>query len=84
MSFFKRIFSKEKKQTLDQGLAKSKRSVFERVSRAIVGKKDIDADVIDELEEALITCDVGVETALKLIKRIEDRTRSAESGITNL
>jgi len=80
MSFFKRIFSKEKKQTLDQGLAKSKRSVFDRVSRAIVGKKDIDADVIDELEEALITCDVGVETALKLIKRIEDRTRSAESG----
>ena len=80
MSFFKRIFSKEKKETLDRGLAKTKRSVFDRVSRAIVGKKDIDADVIDELEEALITCDIGVDTAMKLIKRIEDRTRSSQSG----
>lgn len=80
MSFFKRIFSKEKKETLDRGLAKTKRSVFDRVSRAIVGKKDIDADVIDELEEALITSDIGVDTAMKLIKRIEDRTRSSQSG----
>jgi fused signal recognition particle receptor len=80
MSFFKRIFSKEKKETLDRGLAKSKRTVFDRLSRAIVGKKDIDADVLDQLEEALITSDVGVDTTMKLIKRIEDRTRSAQSS----
>ena len=57
MSFFKRIFSSEKKQTLDEGLARSKRGVLEKLTRAVTGKKDIDADVLEELEEALGVAD---------------------------
>lgn len=67
------IFSKEKKQVLDKGLEKTKTSVFSKIARAIAGKTQVDADVLDNLEEVLITSDVGVETTLKIIKRIEDR-----------
>ena len=74
MSFFKRLFSSEKKQSLDQGLARSKRGVLEKLTRAVTGKKDIDADVLEELEEALITSDIGVRTTTEIIRRIEDRT----------
>ncbi len=72
MGFFD-FFSKEKKETLDKGLSKTKESVFSKISRAIVGKSTVDADVLDELEEILITSDVGVETTLKIIERIEKR-----------
>jgi len=67
------IFSKEKKETLDKGLEKSKESFFGKLSRAVVGKSKVDADVLDELEEILITSDVGVETTVKIIERIEAR-----------
>lgn len=67
------FFSKEKKETLDQGLAKTKHSVFDKLTRAIAGKDKVDDDVLDNLEEVLITSDVGVDTTLKIIKRIEDR-----------
>ncbi len=67
------FFSKEKKQVLDKGLEKTKTSVFSKIARAIAGKTQVDADVLDNLEEVLITSDVGVETTLKIIKRIEDR-----------
>lgn len=73
MSIFKKIFSKEKKETLDKGLEKTKESVFSKLSRAVAGKSSIDADVLDELEEALITSDVGVKTTVKIIERIEAR-----------
>lgn len=73
MSFFKKIFSKEKKETLDKGLEKTKESVFSKLSRAVAGKSSVDADVLDELEEALITSDVGVKTTVKIIERIEAR-----------
>ncbi len=73
MSFFKKIFSKEKKETLDQGLEKTKTSVFSKLSRAIAGKSKVDEEVLDNLEEVLITSDVGVETTLKIIGRIEER-----------
>jgi fused signal recognition particle receptor len=73
MSFFKKIFSKEKKETLDQGLEKTKTSVFSKLSRAIAGKSKVDEEVLDNLEEVLITSDVGVETTLKIIERIEER-----------
>ena len=67
------FFSKEKKETLDKGLEKTKESVFSKLSRVIIGKSKVDDDVLDELEEILITSDVGVETTLKIIERIEKR-----------
>ncbi|MFC4633022.1 signal recognition particle-docking protein FtsY [Dokdonia ponticola] len=73
MSFFKKIFSKEKKETLDKGLEKSKTSFFEKMSKAVAGKSKVDDDVLDNLEEVLVTSDVGVKTTLKVIERIEAR-----------
>ncbi len=67
------FFSREKKETLDKGLSKTKESVFSKLTRAIAGKSKVDDDVLDNLEEVLITSDVGVETTLKIISRIEKR-----------
>lgn len=67
------FFSKEKKETLDKGLSKTKESVFSKIARAVAGKSKVDDEVLDNLEEVLITSDVGVETTLNIIKRIEDR-----------
>ena len=67
------LFNKEKKETLDKGLEKTKQSVFSKIARAVAGKSKVDDDVLDNLEEVLITSDVGVETTLKIIKRIEER-----------
>ena len=72
MGFFS-FFSKEKKETLDKGLSKTKESVFGKIARAVAGKSKVDDEVLDNLEEVLITSDVGVETTLKIIKRIEKR-----------
>lgn len=72
MAFFG-LFSKEKKESLDKGLEKTKQSFLSKLTRTIVGKSKVDADVLDELEEVLITSDVGVETTLKIIERIEAR-----------
>ena len=72
MGFFS-FFSKEKKETLDKGLSKTKESVFGKIARAIAGKSKVDDEVLDNLEEVLITSDVGVETTLNIIKRIEER-----------
>ncbi|WP_412984307.1 signal recognition particle-docking protein FtsY [Pontimicrobium sp. IMCC45349] len=73
MSFFKKIFSSEKKETLDKGLEKSKTSFFDKLSKAVAGKSKVDDDVLDNLEEILVTSDVGVNTTLKVIERIEER-----------
>lgn len=73
MSFFKKIFSKEKKESLDKGLEKSKTSFFDKLSKAVAGKSKVDDDVLDNLEEVLVTSDVGVDTTLKIIERIEAR-----------
>ena len=67
------FFSKDKKESLDQGLAKTKESFFSKITKAIVGKSTVDAEVLDNLEEILITSDVGVSTTLKIIERIEAR-----------
>lgn len=67
------FFSKEKKEDLDKGLSKTKQSVFQKLSRAIVGKSKVDDEVLDSLEETLVTSDVGVDTTLKIIGRIEER-----------
>ncbi|WP_370088777.1 signal recognition particle-docking protein FtsY [Ekhidna sp.] len=69
----KSFFSKDKKESLDKGLEKSKQNFFTKLNKAVVGKSTVDADVLDELEEVLITSDVGVETTVKIIDRIEER-----------
>ena len=74
MAFFG-LFNKEKKETLDKGLEKSKESVLSKISHAIAGKSTIDDDVLDNLEEALIMSDVGVETTLRIIERIQERVK---------
>ena len=73
MSLFKRIFSKEKKETLDKGLEKSKTTFISKLSKAVAGKSKVDDDVLDNLEEVLVSSDVGVATTLKIIDRIEAR-----------
>jgi fused signal recognition particle receptor len=72
MSVFN-IFSKDKKENLEKGLSKTKENVFSKIARAISGKAKIDAEILDNLEEVLVTSDVGVETTLKIIERIEKR-----------
>lgn len=85
MSLFKRIFSKESKESLDKGLEKSKENMFSRLSRAVVGKDKVDDEVLDELEEVLIGADVGVETTVRIINRIEDRVaKDKYMGTTEL
>lgn len=73
MGLFKKIFSSEKKETLDKGLEKSKTSFFSKLTKAVAGKSKVDDDVLDDLEEVLVTSDVGVKTTIKIIERIENR-----------
>ncbi|MGB5172373.1 signal recognition particle-docking protein FtsY [Eudoraea sp.] len=73
MSLFKKIFSSQKKESLDKGLEKSKTTFFSKLSKAVAGKSKVDEDVLDNLEEVLVTSDVGVDTTLKIIERIEAR-----------
>ncbi len=85
MSFFKKIFSSDKKETLDKGLEKSKSSFFSKLNKAVAGKSKVDADVLDNLEEVLVTSDVGVDTTLKVIDRIEARVaKDKYLGISEL
>jgi fused signal recognition particle receptor len=64
------FFSKEKKESLDQGLQKTSESIFSKLSKAVIGKSQVDEEVLDQLEEILITSDVGVDTTIKVIRRI--------------
>ncbi|RNL91082.1 signal recognition particle-docking protein FtsY [Sinomicrobium pectinilyticum] len=73
MNLFKKIFSSEKKETLDKGLEKTKTSFFGKLSKAVAGKSKVDDEVLDNLEEVLVSSDVGVNTTLKIIERIEER-----------
>lgn len=85
MSFFKKIFSSEKKETLDKGLEKSKSSFFDKLNKAVAGKSKVDDDVLDNLEEVLVSSDVGVNTTLKIINRIEERvSKDKYLGTTEL
>ena len=77
------FFSKEKKEVLDQGLSKTKQSVFSKIARAIAGKSEIDDEVLDNLEEVLVTSDVGVETTLKIIDRVQKRSARDKFMNTN-
>ena len=73
MSFFKKIFSKEKKETLDKGLEKSNTNFLNKLGKAVAGKSKVDDEVLDDLEEVLVSSDVGVATTIKIIERIEAR-----------
>lgn len=85
MALFGGIFSKEKKEHLDKGLEKSKESFFSKLGKAVVGKSTVDDEVLDNLEEVLVTSDVGVETTLKIIERIEERVaRDKYLGVDEL
>ena len=85
MSLFKKIFSKEKKDTLDKGLEKSSSTFFSKLSKAVAGKSKVDDDVLDNLEEVLVSSDVGVETTLKVIDRVEQRVaKDKYLGISEL
>ena len=72
MGFFN-IFSKDKKEALDQGLNKTKENFFSKISKAVAGKSKVDSDILDNLEEILVTSDVGVNTTLRIIEKIEER-----------
>lgn len=75
MSFFKRIFSGKQKESLDNGLEKSRTNVFQKLSKVFTGRRRVDEDLLDELEEALITADVGVDTTMKILDRLRKRAR---------
>ena len=75
MSFLGKLFGKKEQESLDQGLEKTKQGFFERISKVIVGKTSVDDDVLDQLEEALIGADVGVDTTLAIIERIQERVK---------
>lgn len=75
MGFFNKLFGKKEKETLNEGLQKTKEGFFAKITKAIAGKSTVDAEVLDNLEEALISADVGVETTLQIIERIEKRVK---------
>ncbi len=85
MGFFKRLFSKEKKETLDRGLERTKEGLLGKIRRVLTGKKSIDDDVLDELEEVFVTSDVGVDTTIKIIERLKERVgRDGYAGVEEL
>ncbi|HBP45419.1 MAG TPA: signal recognition particle-docking protein FtsY [Flavobacteriales bacterium] len=75
MSFFKRIFSSEKKESLDSGLEKSRTGIIQKLSKVFTGRRRVDEELMEELEEALITADVGVDTTMKILDRLRKRVR---------
>lgn len=77
------LFNKSKKDTLDKGLEKTKQNVFSKLTRTVAGKSRVDDEVLDELEEILVTSDVGVDTTIKIIRRIEDRVARDKYVSTN-
>ena len=77
------LFNKSKKDTLDKGLEKTKQNVFSKLTRAVAGKSRVDDEGLDELEEILVTSDVGVDTTIKIIRRIEDRVARDKYVSTN-
>ena len=83
MSWFKKIFNKEEKESLDQGLEKSRTGFFENLTKAVVGKSKVDDEVLDDLEEILIASDVGAATTIKIIERIEARAARDKYVNTN-
>ncbi len=75
MSFLGKLFGKEEKQSLNEGLEKTKEGFFAKIGKAVAGKSTVDEEVLDNLEEALVSADVGIETTVKIIERIEKRVK---------
>ena len=75
MGFFDKLFGKKEKQTLDEGLEKTKQSFFSKISKAIAGKSTVDEEVLDNLEDALVSADVGIETTIAIIDKISERVK---------
>ncbi|HEX5669858.1 MAG TPA: signal recognition particle receptor subunit alpha, partial [Chitinophagaceae bacterium] len=73
MGLFDKIFGKKEKQSLDEGLEKTRENIFSRITKAVAGKSTVDEEVLDNLEDALISADVGIDTTVKIIERIEQR-----------
>src|SRR5881398_3101067 len=73
MGFFNKLFGKKEKESLDEGLQKTKETFFSKISKAVAGKSTVDEEVLDSLEEALVTADVGIDTTVQIIDRIEKR-----------
>src|SRR5205085_3875416 len=73
MGLFNKLFGKKEKESLEQGLQKTKEGFLSKITKAIAGKSTVDEEVLDNLEEALVGADVGIETTIKIIKRIEER-----------
>src|SRR5215470_5303794 len=73
MSFFKNLFGKKEKESLDQGLQKTKEGFLAKITKVFAGKSTVDEEVLDNLEEALVSADVGIDTTVKIIERIEKR-----------
>ena len=82
MGFFS-FFTKEKKETLDKGLSKTKENIFSKISKTLIGKSKVDDEVLDQLEEILISADVGVDTTLKIISRLQERVQKDKYVGTN-
>ena len=82
MGFFDKLFGKKEKETLNEGLQKTKESFFGKIAKAIVGKSTIDDEVLDNLEEALIGADVGVDTTLAIIEKIQDKVKQQKYSNT--
>ena len=82
MGFFDKFFKKENKETLDQGMQKTKQGLFEKIARAVAGRSTVDDDVLDDLEEVLVTSDVGVDTTLRIIERIQARVAKDKYVVT--
>src|ERR1700759_1898201 len=76
MGLFDKLFGKKEKESLDQGLQKTKEGFLSRLTKAIAGKSTVDEEVLDNLEDALVSADVGIDTTIKIIKQIEDRVSS--------
>lgn len=83
MSFFKKYFTKDKKKDLDQGLEKTKQSIFGQIAKAVAGKSTVDESFLDELESILISCDVGLDTTVKIIDRLETKVADVKYFNTN-
>src|SRR6188474_2227904 len=73
MGFFNKLFGKKEKESLDEGLQKTKTGFFEKITKAIAGKSTVDEEVLDNLEDALVSADVGIDTTIEIINRIEQR-----------
>jgi fused signal recognition particle receptor len=84
MGFFDKFFNKEKKEDLDKGIEKTKDSFFGKIARAVTGKSSIDEEVLDEVEMALISADVGIETTVKIIERMRERVARDKYGTNDV